>query len=995
MPRVQRSRLQRRKLVLEGLERRQVLTSYFVDGDVLASGDGSSEAPFATIREGIEAALVAPGDDEVVIAPRSAGPYVETLVIAPGVGPDQVPGFEQFNGNLLIRGATGDAADVVLKSDVGSNFYINAPIDVTIEYLTLSSSKAHGLVNRSANNDVVLDHLIVSDHLLQSPYVGSGIVQQGKNMTIRNTQVFNNYQGIWVGRDQQTGQFEPNSLTVENTVSSGNRVNGLHVNSMTGTLTTTDFSGSNNTGSGVNISNVASVSITGGTFDNNSYRGIELHDLGAATIQDVHAGNNKLAGLMTTHVSNLLIQGGYYNDNVYKGLAIWDAHGATIDGVHVEGNGSLQGNDQSGGAGIKVQPATGEPIVIKNSFIRNNESNRWGAGFEMYNFSGPATTITFSNTEISGNKTPVNSSLNGRGGGISVYGNGNLEILDSKILNNQAGEGGGVYHYSFATYTAPSSSLTVSGSTFDGNVSYISGGLERFNGQTTITNSTFSHNTSSNGSGGLRVSGSTGSMTNVTVSENTSTWATGGMTVESRSSFSIVNSTIVNNTGRYVGGLYLYGSGRLANTVVAQNHTTYPYSNTPDISGVVTSHGGNFIGNATGGYGFNPSTDFLGSQFNPLDPKLGALQDNGGKTLTHKPLLDSLLRDKGVASSLGVTIPTTDQRGVARPQRLGIDIGAVEAENIAPTLVVDSTTITLDEGQTAENSGAFSDIEGDDVTLTASVGTLTVGPGGTWQWSLGTDDGPSDGTTVTITAEDEFGGITVVEFDVVVENVAPTAQISATSPVQSGESTTLTLSASDVSQADLDAGFTYRIDWDSDGTFDEEVSGSTASHVFTALGLHTITAVAIDKDGGTSQPVSTTISVYPAPLAIVGDASVNLNAASNGKKRFEVVVLSTDTLDARDLDEASIVWAGAHVSRSTYRDADGDGDIDAVFGFVLSESNVVDLYRQALANDPSNNHQTVVTELTATGSNGTHYLGAAEVDLVMNGQALKDLLDSM
>lgn len=945
MSRVQRrNRLQHRRLVLEGLERREVLTaSFFVDGDALPGGDGSQEAPFATIRQGIEAALAAPGDDEVVIAPKSTGPYVEPLYIGSGYSSEEIQGFDQFNGNLVIRGSTGDADDVVLTSDVGSDIFLTAEIDVTIKDLTLSSSKAHGLVNRSPNN-VVLDNLVVRDHMLQ-PVVGSGIVQQGANMTIRNSELYNNYQGIWAGPDQDTGEFIPGSLTIEHTVSHDNDVNGLHINKLTGSLTTLGYSGTDNHSSGASISDVPTVSISGGSFSNNHY----------------------------------------------KGIALWNAHGATIDGVLVEANGSLQGNDASGGAGIKYQPATGEPLLISNSTIRYNESNRWGGGFELYNF-GAAPTITFLNTELSGNKSPQDS--RGRGGAISVYGYGNLEIIDSKILNNEARVGGGVSQYSFIS----THYLKVEGSTIDGNFARTSGGLDRNSGTTILEDSTFSHNSSTNGAGGLLVANSQGSMTNVTVSGNTSMSGYGGMSMDSGPSFNVVNSTFVDNTGYYVGGVNFPYGGRLANNVIAQNRNTYPYYHRPDTSGFIQSYGGNFVGDGSSAYGFNSTTDFVGTSLSPRDPKLGELADNGGKTLTHKPLLGSPLLDKGVTSAFHMAIPTTDQRGVTRPQRVGIDIGAVEAENNPPTLTAASMSVAIDEGQTAENSGTFSDLEGDAVTLAASVGSLTVGPDGTWQWSLGTDDGPGDGTTVTITAEDQYGAVSTLEFQVVVNNVAPTAQITAApQEIQSGQSTTLTLGATDPSQADVAAGFTYQIDWDGDGAFDEQINvgTSTASHTFKALGVHTVSVVAVDKDGGTSDPVTADITVTPAPLEIVADASANLTGAVNGDKPFSVVVPSTATFDARSLNVASVVWAGAHVSRSSYRDVDDDGDVDAVFDFVLSESDAIDLYAEALTANPNNNHQTVRTELTAVDADGINYLGTADVDFVMNGKALKDLLDSI
>ena len=57
------------------------------------------------------------------------------------------------------------------------------------------------------------------------------------------------------------------------------------------------------------------------------------------------------------------------------------------------------------------------------------------------------------------------------------------------------------------------------------------------------------------------------------------------------------------------------------------------------------------------------------------------------------------------------------------------------------------------ESQTANNTGTFSDLGDDTVTITASIGTVSqVGTqSGTWSWSFDTSDGTDDSQTVTIT----------------------------------------------------------------------------------------------------------------------------------------------------------------------------------------------------------------------------------------------------
>jgi hypothetical protein len=117
-----------------------------------------------------------------------------------------------------------------------------------------------------------------------------------------------------------------------------------------------------------------------------------------------------------------------------------------------------------------------------------------------------------------------------------------------------------------------------------------------------------------------------------------------------------------------------------------------------------------------------------------------------------------------------VTIRATDSEGAWTETTFGLAV-----DNAAPALAADNSSVTVDEGQTAANSGTFADPGTDVVTITTTFGTVTqVGTqSGTWSWSLGTADGPSQSQTVTITATDSDGAVTTANFDLSVENVAP------------------------------------------------------------------------------------------------------------------------------------------------------------------------------------------------------------------------------
>jgi hypothetical protein len=85
------------------------------------------------------------------------------------------------------------------------------------------------------------------------------------------------------------------------------------------------------------------------------------------------------------------------------------------------------------------------------------------------------------------------------------------------------------------------------------------------------------------------------------------------------------------------------------------------------------------------------------------DPQLGPLQANGGLTPTRLPSPGSPLRDRIPLSDPGCT--GNDQRGVARPQGLGCDIGATEVAvppagfvGVAPKRILDTRTAPVPSG---------------------------------------------------------------------------------------------------------------------------------------------------------------------------------------------------------------------------------------------------------------------------------------------------------
>jgi hypothetical protein len=88
----------------------------------------------------------------------------------------------------------------------------------------------------------------------------------------------------------------------------------------------------------------------------------------------------------------------------------------------------------------------------------------------------------------------------------------------------------------------------------------------------------------------------------------------------------------------------------------------------------------------------------------------------------------------------------------------------VPPPNQNPTIAAAVGSVTVAEGAVASNSGTFADADNEAVTLTATLGTVVPGAGGTWTWSYPTTDGPDNGATVRITATDARGGQGQVDF---------------------------------------------------------------------------------------------------------------------------------------------------------------------------------------------------------------------------------------
>ncbi|MGF1937655.1 MAG: DUF4347 domain-containing protein [Nostoc sp. ChiQUE02] len=383
--------------------------------------------------------------------------------------------------------------------------------------------------------------------------------------------------------------------------------------------------------------------------------------------------------ILGTGASNLTVSG----NNASR---VFEISGLGRD-VSIDGLKISNGND----SGILVNNNT--LLSLFNSNISNNTATSSGGGI---NNKG---TLKLTNTNVSGN-TAISS-----GGGIANQ--GILSLTKSSVSDNTAtSSGGGIYTEGI---------LNVTKSSVSGNTTTSIGGGIYTEGDLKLTNSTVSNNTANNGAGiyngGINVSFSIGTatLTNSTVSGNKALKDGGG--IYNFNSLSLINSTITNNTGDSNGDgvgngggvfnsepeIYKYPLTVVGNTIIAGNFDKSSSGNiNPDLSGITfKDSGNNLIGNQTGSTNFTTST-LVGTNANPIDPKLGPLQNNGGATLTHTLLAGSPAINAGNNSLVGANV-TTDQRGVGFNRIFSgtVDIGAYEVQSpIAPLPINTDTVVT-------------------------------------------------------------------------------------------------------------------------------------------------------------------------------------------------------------------------------------------------------------------------------------------------------------
>jgi hypothetical protein len=435
------------------------------------------------------------------------------------------------------------------------------------------------------------------------------------------------------------------------------------------------------------------ITLLSGTLDLKEMSGPELIDGPGASLltiwgNDTYQGLN-VAGGVTASLTGLTIERGY--------TTLLNGGGIEDDGTLAVTNCTIADN-VSGGMGGGIYD--GGALTVTGSTIQGNVSKGGvGGGLDV----DADATANITDSTIEGNSATGAGSV---GGGIAVTVDSALMVINSTVggassseINSSSLYGGGIYNGSGCT-------LTITGSTIEGNsvsaVGSDGGGIENdTDGTLTLADSTVAGNSAKGLGGGIQTSGTTAVVTNSTIAGNSAEFGGG---IETEKVVTVYDSTIADNTATMAGGGLLVDNGATAtldNTIIAQNLGAVSVlaggATASDVDNAGTLSGSyNLIGTGGAGGLVNGNN---GNQVGVASPGLGPLANNGGPTDTITLLPGSPASDHGSNLLIPAGV-TTDQRGpgFARIFNGTVDIGAFELQPAAIVAVtvdwgVDSATI--------------------------------------------------------------------------------------------------------------------------------------------------------------------------------------------------------------------------------------------------------------------------------------------------------------
>ena len=283
--------------------------------------------------------------------------------------------------------------------------------------------------------------------------------------------------------------------------------------------------------------------------------------------------------------------------------------------------------------------------ALTNLIVSNNAASANGGG--IYVVSIATVRVNYSSPMLT--NVIISNNTAARGGGLYTQ-NGSPMLTNVTLSGNSAtgGAGGGMNNQVLDESTDEYSIPVLTNVTFSGNLANGGGGMFSNNSNPVLTNVTFSGNTANIRGGAILNEGASPIFRNVTFSGNTAPAGLGGAIRNIQNALSEPSHPQILNS-------ILWGNGT--------------EEITGDGTGGITLVDSIVQGGCPAG---NSCTNVLNA-----NPNLGALANNGSFTQTRALGVGSAAIDAGGVNS---ACDATDQRGIARPQGSGCDMGAYELE---------------------------------------------------------------------------------------------------------------------------------------------------------------------------------------------------------------------------------------------------------------------------------------------------------------------------
>ena len=327
----------KRFLRLEGLEKRAMLTTIFVEAG--ADGDGSANAPFGTIQDAVDAAEELAGDDTIQIA---AGVYEENVEI-------------------------DDDEGVTLKGHG----------DVTIKHPELDpddeEAEPEDVIDARGDGDLTLQNINVVGLNIGEDLGGRGIdVRVDGSVTLINVNVAGTD-----GDALRTRDF--GSLTVKNSSFSSLNADGIDIEDG-GSVIITHTNANDNDNEGLEVDDVESIVVTGGEFNGNGDDGIDIDNSADIRVINVTSLENAGNGLQVEaggecDTEDIIDDGCEFDVDVIMSV--------TVVGSHFAGNGENGIQIVEGTYPSDDDAGVPDGVVEALALIGNTASGNTEAGYDI------------------------------------------------------------------------------------------------------------------------------------------------------------------------------------------------------------------------------------------------------------------------------------------------------------------------------------------------------------------------------------------------------------------------------------------------------------------------------------------------------------------------------------------------------------------------------------------------------------------------------------